>query len=115
MLPGIETKPGEGTRRGVQYELASGDRIPNLGEKNFTAFGDEGQARNIKAQVCDVNKPLMSVSKMVQANNTIVFSKRGSYIEDDFTKERLPLREHGGMYMLKLWVRNQSFQGPAEQ
>ena len=115
MIKGVETKPGEATRRGVQYEVASGDLIPNLGEKNFLAYGEQGQARAIKAQVCEVNKALMSVSRMVQAGNKVVFSKSGSYVEDESTKERIPLREQGGMYMLKLWVKNQSFQRPADE
>ena len=115
MIKGVETKPGEGTRRGVQYEVASGELIPNLGEKNFVAYGEQGEARTIKAQVCDVNKALMSVSRMVQAGNKVVFSKSGSYVEDESTQERIPLREQGGMYMLKLWVKNQSFQRQAEE
>ena len=67
MIKGVETKAGEATRRGVQYEVASGELIPNLREKNFLAYGEQGQARAIKAQVCEVNKPLLSVSRMVQA------------------------------------------------
>ena len=39
----------------------------------------------------------------------------GSYVEDEGTQERIPLREQGGMYMLKLWVRNQSFQSQADE
>ena len=95
MIKGIETKPGEGARRGVQYEVASGELIPNLGEKNFVAYGEQGQARTIKAQVCEVNKPLLSVSRMVHAGNTVVFSRSGSYVEDENTGERISLREQG--------------------
>ena len=79
------------------------------------AYGEEGQARAIKAQVCEVNKALMSVSRMVQAGNKVVFSRSGSYVEDEATRERIPLREQGGMYMLKLWIKNQSFQRQAEE
>lgn len=35
MLVGIPLKKGEANRRGVQYEVANGVRIPNLGEKRF--------------------------------------------------------------------------------
>ena len=114
MIRGVETKPGEATRRGVQYEVASGELIPNLGEKNFLAYGEHGQERAIKAQVCEVKEALLSVSRMVQAGNRVVFSRAGSYVEDENTGERIPLREQGGMYMLKLWVKNQSFQRPAD-
>ena len=104
MIQGIETTQGEGARRGVQYEVASGDLIPNLGGKNFPAYGEHGQVRAIKAQVCEVNKALLSVSRMVHAGN-----------EAENTGERIPLREQGGMYMLKLWAKSQSVQRHAEE
>ena len=102
-------------RKGVRYEVASGDLIPNLGEKCFTAVAESGQERVIKAQVCEVNKALLSVHRMVQAGNTVVFSKQGSYAQDDATGERIYMQEKGGMYMMKMWVRNPSFQGQADQ
>ena len=32
MLQSVETKEGEASKKGVQYEVASGTLIPNLGE-----------------------------------------------------------------------------------
>ena len=115
MIKGVETKQGEATRRGVQYEVASGELIPNLGEKSFVAYGEQGQVRAIKAQVCEVNKALLSVSRMVRAGNKVVFSGSGSYVEDENTGERISLREQGGMYMLKPWIKSQTFQRQAEE
>ena len=109
MLTSVATKEGPASRRGVQYEVANGVRIPNLGEKHFQGFTEEGMPRNLKAQVCDVNKALLSVSKLVQMGNKVVFDGEGSYIEDKPTGERLWLREQGGMYMLKLWVKCEGF------
>ena len=115
MVKSVETKEGEATRKGVQYEVASGELLPNLGEKKFTAYGEQGQVRAIKAQVCEVNKALLSVHKMVQAGNRVVFARDGSYAEDETTGERIEMQEKGGMYMMKLWVRNQAFQGQATE
>ena len=112
MLPGVETKAGEASRRGVQYEVANGERIDNLGEKQFTCVGDEGYECNMKAQVCDVNKALLSVRRLTQAGNRVVFDTNGGYIENLGTGEKMHMREQGGMYVLKLWVRR-SFQGQA--
>ena len=103
-LGNVDTVEGEACRRGVMYEVASGTLIPNLGEKKFVAVGEAGEVRRMVAQVCEVNKPLMSVSKMVAAGNRVVFDTE-SYIEDKQTGERIPLRDSGGMYMLKLWVK----------
>ena len=96
---------GLACRRGVKYEVANGVRIPNLGEKRFTGVTEEGSLRQITAQVCDVNKPLLSVSKMVTAGNRVVFDKDGSYIENVQSGENVWLKEQGGMYMLKIWVK----------
>ena len=98
-------QPSEASKRGVQYEVANGHRIPNLGQKTFQGVTEtEDLIRGVTAQVCDVNKPLLSVARLVKSGNTVVFSGDGSYVEDDSTKERMWLQESGGMFMLKLWV-----------
>ena len=84
MLEGVPTKEGEASRRGVQYEVMNGIRIPNLGEKKFKGYTSEGIVRNLTAQVCEVNKALLSVKKVVQAGNKVVFDSDGSFIEDSF-------------------------------
>ena len=77
------------------------------------AVSDGGVMRHMKAQVCDVNKALLSVHRAVQAGNRVVFSASGSFVQDEQTGERMPLEEKGGMYMLKLWVKAQGFSGRA--
>ena len=104
-LNSVETKEGAAFKRGVKYEVANGVRIPNLGEKVFQGITGEGVARKITTQVCEVNKNLLSVSKVTKAKNKVVFDEDGSYIEDKVTGQRIALEEKGGMYTLKLWVR----------
>ena len=111
MISSAEIRQGPQLKRGVQYEVANGIRIPNLGEKKFVATSEEGVKRQITAQVCEVNKGLLSVRRMVQAGNTVVFTKKGSYIEDDHTRERMHMEEKNGMYMLKLWTRSENASG----
>ena len=112
-LSGVETLEGKAKKMGVQYEVADGTLIPNLGEKKYIAVSDTGVARHMKSQVCEVNKPLLSVHRCVQAGNKVVFAASGSYIEDEASGEVMPLQEKGGMYMLRLWVKAQGFGGPA--
>ena len=101
-LSSVETTEGKPFKQGVQYEVADGNLIPNLGEKNFVGVSEGGYAREVKAQVADVNKALLSVAKVIQAGNKVVFDGRGSYIEDTHTGEKIPLREENGMFLLKL-------------
>ena len=109
MLTCTETKIGAAAKRGVEYEVANGVTIPNLGEKTFSFQTAEGVERNITAQICDVNKGLLSVVKMVNAGNTVVFTRDGSFIEDDVTGERIRINEENGMYVLSMWVKRSPF------
>jgi hypothetical protein len=45
MLGSIKTTEGEAFKRGVEYEVANGVTIPNLGEKCFVAVAEQGQRR----------------------------------------------------------------------
>ena len=86
-----------------------GNKIPNFGEKTFTAVSDEGSRRKITAQVCDVNKALLSVKRMTDAGNRVAFDSDGSYVEDKKTQDRMWLKEEGGMYVLKVWIPRRGF------
>ena len=109
MLTSTEMKIGAAAKRGVEYEVANGVTIPNLGEKTFKFQTAEGAERKITAQVCEVNKGLLSVVKMVNAGNTVAFSKSGSFIEDDNSGERINITEENGMYVLSMWVKRTPF------
>ena len=75
MLKSVETKEGEQKRNGIEYEVANGVEIPNLGEKKFIGHMANGSMRGITAQVTEVNKALMSVSRMLEMGNRVVFDK----------------------------------------
>ena len=108
----VNTVEGYAQKKGVQYEVADGTLIPNLGEKKFVAVSDGGATRQMKAQVCEVNKALLSVHRVVQAGNRAVFSASGSFAQDESIGKTMELVEKGGMYMLRLWVEAQGFGGP---
>ena len=61
--------------------------------------------RSLKAQICGVNRDLLSVSKLVSAGSRVVFSRAGSYVQDEHTGQKMWLKESGGMYTLSLWVK----------
>ena len=113
MITSVETVEGDAMKKGVRYEVADGTLIPHLGEKKFVAVSDGGVVRHMKALVCDVNNALLSVHRVVQAGNRVVFSASGSFVRDEQTGETMPLEEKGGMYMLKLWVKARGFSGRA--
>ena len=69
------------------------------------AVTDEGVNRKMVAQVCDVNKGLLSVSRVLKGGSKVIFDSDGSYIEDKTTGEVINLFERNGMFMLKMWTK----------
>ena len=109
MLQNVQTQKGDASRRGFHYEVANGVQIQKLGETLFKGHTIEGMARNVTAQVCKVNRALLSVKRIAQAGNEAVFDADASYIEDRSTGEKMWLREETGMYMLCMLVKNEGF------
>ena len=64
----------------------------------------EKRQRWITVQVAAVKNMLISVSKNNETNNTVVYRKSGSYIEDEGDGSRLTLRPHRGTFVLDMWV-----------
>ena len=89
----------------MKYEVADGTLMPNRGEKKMLVESEEGVAKGLTVQVTDVNKALLSVSKIVRNGHRVVFEQGNSYIEDLNTGECMAMRERGGMYMLRLWAK----------
>ena len=105
MVQSVEVTEGPSYRQGVKYEVANGIRIPNLGEKKFSGVSNEGFLRDMTAQVCGISKGLLSVSKLVEKGNRAVFDKSGSYIQNQWTGEKMKLKAERGLFMLQLWTR----------
>ena len=63
LMPEIQTKPSVGSQTGVTYIAASGNRMPNLGEKKVHFKTKDGLNSSITFQVTKVKKPLAAVSK----------------------------------------------------
>ena len=99
----------------ANYKLADGSIIHNQGRKNFLAATEDWDLKAMKAAVTKVETPLLSVSAVVLAGGTVVFSPEASYIESK-AGYRTPLTPSKGVYNLKMWVpKNQKnpFQGQA--
>ena len=104
MLTNVETVEGAAKKRGVEYEVATGEFIPNLGEKKIVAVTEEGVARKLAAQVADVNQALLSVRRMMNKGHRVVFDSAGSYIEGKESGEWMDMHDDGKMYTLKVWT-----------
>ena len=72
-----------GSRAGATYEVANGEIIHNLGQKDCIIATDVGDTpQQLSFQICEVHKPLLSVSKLLAVGKSVVFHPHLSYIED---------------------------------
>ena len=104
------------TATGTTYSSAAEKQfedIVNIGEKVVETVDEHGNVNWAKFQICkglSKGKILGSVSRLVQANHTVVFRDPawGSYIENNLNGYRTYLRQENGSYYLDLWVRKAS-------
>ena len=60
-------------RTNEELNVANGVQIPNLGERKFKGVAAEGSMKSVVAQVCEVNRGLLSVGKVTSVGNRVVF------------------------------------------
>ena len=95
------------TKVGTRDEVANGGIIENLGEKICSLRLGPGQPEMLMTfQVVEVHKPLLAVSRIVEAGNTVVFSKDDPHIQIK-DGPKLPLKLVAGTYELELWIKNE--------
>ena len=76
--PQYQTKQSAGSKMGVHYVTASGNKIKNEGEKKIKIKTKTGDVRQMTFQIAKVTKPLCSVSKICEKGHTVVFDESGS-------------------------------------
>ena len=81
-----------GSRRGLHYVAASGTRIPNLGQQAVRFLTESGTWTNWTFQVAAINKPLVSVSKLVDDGWKVVFDEEQSFIKHKKTGRMIDIK-----------------------
>ena len=105
MVKAVELTESPGSKSGVVYTVANGEDIPNLGQKTFVGETEGGVQKKMTAQVTEVDRSLLSVRKMVNAGNTVVFSEEGPYIISNVTKHKIWMKDEDGMFMFSMWAK----------
>lgn len=107
LLPGEVLREGNAKKAGVTYMAACGTAMQNHGEKRvrFKTVDADGTLSSMAAiqfQVTDVNKPLASVSRILDQGNSVLFTRDGigSCIINGATGARIPIREENRVFVL---------------
>ena len=66
----------------------------------------EGNDMAMTFQVVEVHKPLLAVSRIVEAGNQVIFSLDDPHIQIK-DGPKLPLKLVAGTYELELWIKNE--------
>ena len=113
MCPSIPIQPSMQSLRGLEYEIANGASLPNLGERRCEMWTDGmSKPKQIKMQVADVHKGLLSLSRCADLGLESRFGATMGCLIDSESGEVTPLQRRGNLYVLRAWVRAAPFGRP---
>ena len=94
------------SRRGVEYEVANGETIPNLGERHCLLMSENSMVmKKIVFQCADIHKPLLSVSRCADLGYQCILEDNGGMLKDKVTGEEIPIHRRGNLYVMRAWIR----------
>ena len=109
----IEETPA--SKAGMCYRGPDNTKIPNYGQKSVKGFTSDWQPIEMKWQVAGVKKGLGSIPKMVELDNTVVFSKKGSFIKNDNTGRVTEMKKTNGTYEFAIWLQNKTSKSESDE
>ena len=110
LFPGaVEVSPMQ--RAGGRYRAANGARLPNLGQQLASFRTPEGHGCSLRFQLAGVERPLISVAQLAQSGHRVEFGASEGHIVNAQNGRRIRLQRVGGVYLLKMAVKD-TIQGP---
>ena len=103
-FPDYNIEEGEPKRKQIKYTTADGNELCNLGEINLPFLTREGYKCGVKFQVCDDQRPLLSVSALTARGNDVDFGKTGGRITSQDGKQQIHFTREDGFYILEMYV-----------
>ena len=116
--PGYDLEESPGSRRGQCFIIGDGGSLPNKGQKrlNLETTDDGKVSINSVFQIARVARPLMSVGRICDLGNNILFGKDKATVTAPNGEEIFSfVRENGGLYVARLKLKRPKppFGGPA--
>ena len=106
MFPETVVEESRGSKEGRCFTTASGEEVPNKGQKVVPVVTEEGCSKVMTYQMAKVHKPLTAVGKVCDQDNLCIFGKRGGFIRCNKTGELTKFNRKNGIYVMKLWIKN---------
>ena len=99
-IPGYPIHESPGSRAGKGWVAADGMRIPNQGEADLNLVS-QGRRPRSTFQVGKVSRPLMSIARICDAGNTVLFNKTHAIVRDSKNNEVCRFERKGQLYLIK--------------
>ena len=110
MAQHIAIQPSLQSLRCMEYEVANGANIPNLGERRCLMWTENAAIpRNMNLQVADVHKPLLSLSRCADMGFESRFGRVAGALICEETDEVIPLQRNVHLYVLDCCVKSAPF------
>ena len=95
----------QASANGECFSAAEGSKMRNLGCKDICAVTDTHNKIKTRVQVVEnIKRTLLSVNKLVEAGNEVLFRKNNSCIYNVQTRKTVPIHKSNGVYKMNLWV-----------
>ena len=113
MASHIPIQPSLQSLKSMEYEVANGKTLPNLGERRCVMWTENAsESKKINLQVADVHKALLSLSRCADMGYESRFGRRAGALIDEESGEVIPLQRKGNLYVLKCWLKAAPFGWP---
>ena len=100
-------------RAGGRYRAANGSRLPNLGQQVASFKTSEGLNRALRFQLAGVERPLISAAQLARTGHRVEFGADEGHIVHAPSGQKLRLQRTGGVYLLRMMVKEPSTGGSA--
>ena len=107
-LTWILTTASLGSLRGLHYVSASGNRLPNKGEQKVRFLTKDGTWASLMFQLAGINKPLVSVSRLIDEGWKVVFDDEESYMLHKKTNRKIVMERTRGVFSIEAFVEPES-------
>ena len=98
--PGYNVEPSPGSKAGLGFIAANGEKIPNRGQMHVKLGASKGVELTSTFQVCNTTRPLWSVGRICDSGRTITFNSQGAKIvHSDTGRELCTFQRSEGLYV----------------
>ena len=104
MAPHYRISDSVASRSGVFYTSADGGRLDNLGQQELPIAFDNGLRAMATFQIANVSRPLMSVGRICELGNRVLFGASGGVILNLESGQVTPFEKEDGVYVFTMWI-----------